>query len=233
MYQAFMSGYVRRINQATFKVAIGGVRIGHAKYSRLAQINLKSRIITFSRYAIENVPERGRRYLVLHELAHVKESSHNQRFWGYVGQFEPDYRKIGHNLENAFKRNVTDSQRGGLKSGQTIANFALHQKKRELSNQEVSIIHQAQHPAAANGGILIDTTGSAIITAPHPQELQAVGGAVLNPTEMPGAAEETDIWEEIAEEYTYWKDDSDEDSDVDMSGTEYDDDSGSFEGCDD
>lgn len=101
-----MSGYVRRINEATFNVAIGGVRIGNAKYSRLAQINLKSRIITFSRYAIENVPERGRRYLVIHELAHVKEPSHNKHFWELVGRFEPNYRQIEKNLELAFKQNV-------------------------------------------------------------------------------------------------------------------------------
>jgi hypothetical protein len=232
MYQAFMSGYVRRINQATFKVAIGGVRIGHAKYSRLAQINLKSRIITFSRYAIENVPERGRRYLVLHELAHVKESSHNNRFWSFVGQFEPDYRKIGQSLENAFKRNVTDSQRGGQKSGQMIANFALHQKKREMPDSEAVVIHKSEHPAVANGGIVIDTTGSAVITKPHPHEVQALGGAA-NPIVTPNGPEETDIWEEIAEEFTYWRDDSDEDSDVDMSGGEYGDNSGSFEDCDD
>lgn len=106
MYQSFMQGYVRRINEATFKVAIGGVRIGLAKYSRLAQINLKTRVLTFSKYAIENVPERGRRYLVLHELAHVKESSHNQHFWDLVGRFEPDYRQVGRSLEIAFKGNV-------------------------------------------------------------------------------------------------------------------------------
>ena len=106
MYEAFMAGYVRRINEASFKVAIGGVRIGAAKYSRLAQINLKTRIITFSKYAIENVPERGRRYLVLHELAHVKESTHNKRFWHLVGLYEPNYRQIGKGLELAFKQNV-------------------------------------------------------------------------------------------------------------------------------
>src|SRR5581483_10237636 len=88
VYQAFMAGYVRRINEATLNVTIGGVRIGSAKYSRLAQINLRTRIITFSRYAIENVPERGRRYLVIHELAHVKEASHNKRFWSLVERFE-------------------------------------------------------------------------------------------------------------------------------------------------
>lgn len=101
-----MAGYVRRINEATLNVTIGGVRIGSAKYTRLAQINLKSRIITFSRHAIENVPERGRRYLVLHELSHVLEASHNKKFWAYVERHEPHYQKIGKELDKAFKRNV-------------------------------------------------------------------------------------------------------------------------------
>ncbi|MBX9671720.1 MAG: DUF45 domain-containing protein [Candidatus Obscuribacterales bacterium] len=110
MYQSFMNGYVGRINESTFKVTFGGVRIGSAKYSRLAQINLKSRIITFSRYAIENVPERGRRYLVIHELAHVLEASHNKRFWELVERFEPNYKHIGKQLDLAFKRNVREEQ---------------------------------------------------------------------------------------------------------------------------
>lgn len=114
MYRAFMTGYVKRINEATFNVPIGGIKIGTAKYTRLAQINLKSRIITFSCYAIENVPERGRRYLVLHELAHVKEANHNKRFWQLVGKYEPDYRKISKNLESAFKKNIKEEERSGL-----------------------------------------------------------------------------------------------------------------------
>ncbi len=108
-YKAFMIGYVRRINESTLNVPISGVRIGSARYSRLAQINLKSRIITFSRYAIDKVPERGRRYLVLHELAHVKEPSHNKRFWSLVKCFEPDYKEVEHQLERAFKRNVNSN----------------------------------------------------------------------------------------------------------------------------
>ena len=111
IYQAFMEGYVRRINDATLRVPIGGVRIGSAKYSRLAQINLRSHIITFSRYAIENVPERGRRYLVIHELSHVKEASHNKIFWQIVAEHEPRYKEIGRELDQAFKRNVTTSRR--------------------------------------------------------------------------------------------------------------------------
>lgn len=105
-YQAFMAGYVRRINESTLNVDIGGVRVGSARYTRLAQINLKSRIITFSRFAVEKVPERGRRYLVIHELSHVMEPSHNQRFWEIVGRFEPDYRQVRHELQVAFSKNV-------------------------------------------------------------------------------------------------------------------------------
>jgi hypothetical protein len=105
-YQEFMAAYVRRINEETLKVTIGGVRIGTAKYTRLAQINLHSRIITFSKYAIENVPERGRRYLVIHELAHVKEPSHNKHFWDIVAQYEPDYKRINREIQNAFSANV-------------------------------------------------------------------------------------------------------------------------------
>jgi hypothetical protein len=111
MYQHFMVGYVRRINEATLNVTIGGVRIGSAKYTRLAQINLKSRIITFSRHAIENVPERGRRYLVLHELSHVLEASHNKKFWSHVERFEPAYQAIGKELDRAFKRNVREDMK--------------------------------------------------------------------------------------------------------------------------
>jgi hypothetical protein len=113
IYQSFMVGYVRRINEATLNVTIGGVRIGNAKYSRLAQINLRSRIITFSRYAIENVPERGRRLLVIHELAHVLEPGHGPRFWAIVAKHEPDYKLIDRELIRAFNENVRKAEISG------------------------------------------------------------------------------------------------------------------------
>ena len=106
MYQAFMIGYVRRINEATLKVPYSGVRIGHAKYSRMAQINLRTGIITFSRYAIENVPERCRRYLVIHELTHVKEALHNKRFWNIVGRYVDQCRAVEMELQEAFQLNL-------------------------------------------------------------------------------------------------------------------------------
>jgi hypothetical protein len=113
VYQSFMASYVRRVNEATFNVTIGGVRVGNAKYSRLAQINLRSRIITFSRYAIENVPERCRRLLVIHELAHVLEPGHGKRFWQLVASHEPDYKIVDKELTRIFNENVRQAERAG------------------------------------------------------------------------------------------------------------------------
>jgi hypothetical protein len=123
-HQYFMLHYVKRINQSTFNVSISGVRIGSAKYSRLAQINLRTKIITFSRFAVTDVPERGRRYLVLHELAHVLEPSHNKRFWQLVGQFEPDYKRIDKELEDAFRKNVLSHLREARNSGRKSQQYS-------------------------------------------------------------------------------------------------------------
>jgi hypothetical protein len=241
-YQAFMSGYVRRINQATFRVIIGGVRIGTAKYTRLAQINLKSRIITFSRYAIENVPERGRRYLVLHELAHVKEASHNKRFWNFVGQFEPDYRKIGHNLENAFRLNVKADEASKRKSGLFLPKSSGVEKQAPLAGLLGQHFSAQQRTLAGKAALAPDAHFSKTLSAPNVVDLNksrqrqkqgfenTVNQLTLPLNQAPAASQERlsafqqaeafveDDWEKIQEEMTYWKDDSDEDSDVEMSG---------------
>lgn len=90
---AAFDAYVRRLNDETLKAPLVGVRIGAAKRSRLAQANTRTRVLTFSRYAINGMPERALRYLVLHELAHLFEANHSPRFWALVGRFEPDYKR--------------------------------------------------------------------------------------------------------------------------------------------
>jgi len=155
LYKSFMQSYVKRINDATYRVPITGVRIGSAKYTRLAQINLKTRIITFSRFAIENVPERGRRYLVLHELAHVLEASHNKTFWHLVGQFEPDFKEIGITLDQVFKQNVQSHEK-------TLR--ALKRKSRDLLRQQGSpLAHQLKIQSGQTPG---GQAGRSIIWTP-------------------------------------------------------------------
>lgn len=109
VYERFMIGYVRRINQATFNVPLGGVTVGPAGNSLLASIDLRSNIITFSPHVIENVPERGRRYLVIHQLAHILEQGHGAKFWELVEMYEPNYIQLARALELAFKRNMQEA----------------------------------------------------------------------------------------------------------------------------
>lgn len=85
--------YVRDLNAETLRVPVEAVRIGSARRSRLAQANVRTRVLTFSRYAIDGMPLRALRYLVLHELAHLIEANHSPRFWALVERHEPDYKR--------------------------------------------------------------------------------------------------------------------------------------------
>ncbi len=83
---------VARVNRETLNVSYAGVRIGQARYTRLAQVNLKTKILTFSKYAIDGMPERALRYLILHELSHLLVPNHSKAFWALVGTHMPDFR---------------------------------------------------------------------------------------------------------------------------------------------
>lgn len=43
-------------------------------------------------------PEECLEYVVLHELTHLLERGHNQRFWGYMDKFCPDWREVRQTL---------------------------------------------------------------------------------------------------------------------------------------
>lgn len=47
--------------------------------------------ICFS-YRLVEYPEDAIRYVIIHELAHMKELNHSPRFWAIVKQFCPDYK---------------------------------------------------------------------------------------------------------------------------------------------
>jgi predicted metal-dependent hydrolase len=43
------------------------------------------------------------RYLMIHELAHGRHMNHSPRFWKYVAQFEPDYRRLDRALTDSWR----------------------------------------------------------------------------------------------------------------------------------
>lgn len=101
---------VARINRETLNVTYHGVRIGRSRYTRLAQVNLKTRVLTFSRYAINGLPERALRYLILHELAHLIVPNHSAKFWALVERYEPDYRNQRQIAQNHYQRMAAASE---------------------------------------------------------------------------------------------------------------------------
>jgi predicted metal-dependent hydrolase len=109
--EAEFSAYVRQLNAETLKAPLEAVRIGRARHTRLAQANTRTRVLTFSRYAIDGMPERALRYLVLHELAHLYEANHSPRFWALVARHEPDWRSLRRVAQAHHARMV---ERGGL-----------------------------------------------------------------------------------------------------------------------
>jgi hypothetical protein len=44
------------------------------------------------------------RYLMIHELSHARHMNHSQRFWGMVGKYEPDYKRLDRALSDAWKQ---------------------------------------------------------------------------------------------------------------------------------
>lgn len=51
-------------------------------------------------YKIVLIPEKLADYIIVHELCHLKEFNHSQRFWDLVAKTFPDYRKIRQDLRN-------------------------------------------------------------------------------------------------------------------------------------
>jgi|GEM_PF-801984 len=90
--QAELEAFVRHINAETFNVPLGKVQIGNARYNHLAQVNLRTKTMTVSKYCLQAAPAQALRYLIVHELAHYFESGHGPKFWALVGRHVPDYR---------------------------------------------------------------------------------------------------------------------------------------------
>lgn len=88
---AQVAAYVKQLNAETFQAPLQGVRLGAAKYTRIGQLNIRTGIMTLSRYCLAQMPMEAFRYLVLHELAHFRHPNHSSAFWQEVARFCPDY----------------------------------------------------------------------------------------------------------------------------------------------
>jgi predicted metal-dependent hydrolase len=86
------SEWAHELNHRTLNVPVKKIRIGQSKYTHLAQMNIKTRTMTVSKFCLQEVPESALRYLVVHELTHLRVADHSQAFWSIVSQFVPDYR---------------------------------------------------------------------------------------------------------------------------------------------
>lgn len=76
------------------------------KYNRISVRNQKTRWGSCSKkgnlnfnYKIFFLPEKTRDYIIVHELCHLKEFNHSQKFWSLVGEIIPDYYKIRKELK--------------------------------------------------------------------------------------------------------------------------------------
>jgi predicted metal-dependent hydrolase len=73
---------------ALMGVAPSAVRISDAK-SRWGSCSAKGSINLSWRLMLAEAPERD--YVVVHELAHLREMNHSPRFWAVVAEVMPDY----------------------------------------------------------------------------------------------------------------------------------------------
>ncbi len=86
----YLQSVVKELNELHFKEKYNLVRFKRM-YSRFGSCSNK-RNINIS-YNLLFAPREVFRYVCVHELAHLKEFNHSQRFWALVEEAMPDYRE--------------------------------------------------------------------------------------------------------------------------------------------
>jgi len=114
--KAALISYINQLNAETLQVPLNGIRMGSSKYTQLAQMNLKTRIMTVSKYCLKDVPQSAFRYLIIHELAHLKVPNHSKAFWDEVKQFVPDYKIQRKLIAAAHRVHVYEAELSSFKS---------------------------------------------------------------------------------------------------------------------
>ncbi|MFN0213621.1 MAG: M48 family metallopeptidase [Saprospiraceae bacterium] len=87
-FQAEISRRVEQMNASTFRQPIRSVNLkyNHSNWgscSRSGNVNLSTRLL-FAPKAVQD-------YVILHELAHLIEMNHSDRFWALIERFMPNY----------------------------------------------------------------------------------------------------------------------------------------------
>jgi len=87
-FQAEISKRVEEMNAATFRQPIKSVNLkyNHSNWgscSRAGNVNLSTRLLF--------APKPVQDYVILHELAHLVEMNHSDRFWALVERYMPNY----------------------------------------------------------------------------------------------------------------------------------------------
>lgn len=87
-----LAHYAQRFNLPTPTLSLSSARTRWGSCSLKTGIRLNWRLIHFSTHIID--------YVVVHELAHLREMNHSARFWSIVEQFCPDYRATRNELKH-------------------------------------------------------------------------------------------------------------------------------------
>lgn len=86
-----LSRWAEEINQRYYGFPMGKVRFRHQE-SRWGSCSGRTRNIQIS-HRLRGGPHELLEYVLIHELAHLKEMNHGPRFWALVGRACPDYRQ--------------------------------------------------------------------------------------------------------------------------------------------
>lgn len=73
-------------------VKVSGVTIRQMK-TRWGSCNVKTHHININ-LALLYKPDECLEYVVVHEMTHILEASHNEVFWGYMTKFYPDWKRV-------------------------------------------------------------------------------------------------------------------------------------------
>lgn len=78
--------------EPVMQVKVSGITIRQMK-TRWGSCNVKTHHININLALLKKPPE-CLEYVVVHEMTHILEPSHNQVFWSYMTQFYPDWKRV-------------------------------------------------------------------------------------------------------------------------------------------